>query len=126
MEAFEAERATDIIRDILSPRLDTSRIGYRCMKGYLAINLDGDRYKTICRLYLNNRNRQYLGILCKDKVEDRRRIYNLNEVRAHAESINEALSVYTFSGYIVQQPSSIAETEYRQVANGTAFLPGQF
>ncbi|GEP52246.1 hypothetical protein FNO01nite_29180 [Flavobacterium noncentrifugens] len=94
MEELEAEVATNIVRDILAPRLEPEKISYKRMKGYLAVLLNGDRYQTICRLYLNNKRRQYLGIVTKNKVESRNRIENLTDIYRHADEINESLSFY--------------------------------
>jgi len=94
MEEIEAEMATNIVREILSPRLKPEKITYKRMKGYLAVLLDGNRYQTICRLYLNNKRRQYLGIVTKNKIESRNRIEHLTDMYLYAAEINESLNFY--------------------------------
>jgi len=69
------------------------------MKGYLAVLLDGDRYRTICRLYLNNQRRQYLGIVSKNKVESRSRIAHLTDLYGYTDEINDSLSFYQHPEY---------------------------
>lgn len=94
MENIEAEKAVSIVREILASRLSPEKITYRIMKGYTAILLDDDRYQTICRLYLNNERRRYLGILSKNKIETRSRIQNLNEIFNHSNDLLSNISIY--------------------------------
>jgi|GEM_PF-3531470 len=99
MEEQEAQIATQIISDILAPRIDPKKICCQRLKGYIAVFLDGDRYRTICRLYLNNKRRQYLGIVGKKKVESRSRISDLTDLYSYCNEINESLSFYQHPEY---------------------------
>ncbi|WP_091399016.1 hypothetical protein [Flavobacterium noncentrifugens] len=99
MEEQEAQIATQIISDILAPRIDPKKICCQRLKGYIAVFLDGDRYRTICRLYLNNKRRQYLGIVGKKKVESRSRISDLTDLYSYRNEINESLSFYQHPEY---------------------------
>ncbi|GEP51173.1 hypothetical protein FNO01nite_18450 [Flavobacterium noncentrifugens] len=94
MENIEAEKAVSIVREILAPRLSPEKITYKTMKGYTAILLEDDRYQTICRLYLNNERRKYLGILSKHKIETRSRIQSINEIFNHSNDLLKNISIY--------------------------------
>lgn len=94
MENLQAEEAVAIVRKILSPAVDPQKITYKRMKGYFTILFDGDRYRTICRLYLNNQSRKYIGVLSKNKVESRNRIDSLTDIFNHSDDILAIANVY--------------------------------
>jgi len=94
MENLQAEEAVTIVRKILTPGVDPQKITYNQMKGYVAIMFESDRYRTICRLYLNNQRRKYIGILSKNKVETRYRIEVLTDIFNHSEDISAIVSLY--------------------------------
>jgi len=94
MENIQAEEAVTIVRKILSPAVAPHKITGKQMKGYLAILLEGDRYRTICRLYMNNQRRKYLGTISKNKVESRNRIENISDIFKYSDDLEAALAVY--------------------------------
>jgi len=94
MENIQAEEAVTIVRKILSPTVAPHKITCKQMKGYLAILLDDDRYRTICRLYMNNQRRKYLGTISKHKVESRNRIESLSDIFKYSDDLEAAVAVY--------------------------------
>lgn len=51
---------------ILSDIVDPNRIDYRDSKGLFAINLDSNIRKPICKLYLNNPDKMFIGLMNED------------------------------------------------------------
>lgn len=54
------------IVSILSDIVDPNRIDYRDSKGLFAINLDNNIRKPICKLYLNNPDKMFIGLMNED------------------------------------------------------------
>lgn len=54
------------IVSILSDIVDPNRIDYRDSKGLFAINLDSNIRKPICKLYLNNPDKMFIGLMNED------------------------------------------------------------
>lgn len=68
-----------IVKAILSRDTDPHRIHYRDNLSYMAILLDDNNRKTICRLWFNRRQK-YLGLFDDDKRETRVPIDDLTEI----------------------------------------------
>lgn len=51
---------------VLSDVVDPNRIDYRDSKGLFAVNLDGNIRKPICKLYLNNPEKMFIGLMNED------------------------------------------------------------
>lgn len=94
MENIQAEEAMAIVRKILAPTVEPHKISSKQMKGYLAILLEGDRYRTICRVYMNNQRRKYLGTISKNKVESRNRIESMSDIFKYSDDLEAAVAVY--------------------------------
>jgi hypothetical protein len=89
----EEADALEIVRSILSHRIDPKRIGYRKAKTYFPIVVDNNNQKTLCRIYLNGH--KYIGTLNNRKVETRTAIASVNEIANFYEEMLEALKKYT-------------------------------
>jgi len=82
-----------IVKSILREVCDPSRVVHRDTHSYMGILLDDNNRKPICRLHFNGKQR-YLGLIDKDKSEERVPIEGLNDVFKYAERLKETLSVY--------------------------------
>ncbi|HMN13652.1 MAG TPA: hypothetical protein PKD55_15150, partial [Bellilinea sp.] len=78
-----------IVKSIIRPVVESSRIGHRDTQSYFGILLDDNNRKPVCRLHFN-REQKYLGILDQDKKETRHPIANLDEIYGFAEALIEA------------------------------------
>ena len=78
-----------IVKSIIRPVVESSRIGHRDTQSYFSILLDNNNRKPVCRLHFN-REQKYLGILDQDKKETRHPIANLDEIYGLAEALVEA------------------------------------
>ena len=94
MKNLQAEEALTIVREILSFRLDPKKITCKHLKGYIAIMIEDDSYRTICRLYLNNQRRKYLGTISRKKVESRERIDHMTDIFKYSDDLLATILVY--------------------------------
>lgn len=78
-----------IVKSIVRPVVEPSRIGHRDTQSYFGILLDDNNRKPVCRLHFN-REQKYLGILDQDKKETRHPIANLDEIYGLSEALIEA------------------------------------
>lgn len=76
-----------IIRKIVNPK----RISFRDNQSYLAVLLDDNNRKTICRLHLN-RAKKYVGIMDEQKNETRHEIAALDDIYQFADEIKATLT----------------------------------
>ncbi|RZJ34803.1 MAG: hypothetical protein EOO51_08070 [Flavobacterium sp.] len=99
MEFTEEEfEAFHIVRKIVSHRVNPERITRSEAKGYLAVQLDNNRHRTICRLYLLGKHK-YIGTLNYRKVETRTRIESIHDIGKFAKPLTEIVD-YFERGYI--------------------------
>lgn len=87
LEAFQ------IIRAILAPYIDPARIYYRDALNYFTVILDDNKYKNICRLYLNTENNKRVSII-QDGLETKYQISNILDLYGHADIFIQSLNRY--------------------------------
>lgn len=78
-----------IVKSIIRPLVDSSRIGHRDTQSYFGILLDDNNRKPVCRLHFN-RAQKYVGIIEQDKKETRHPIANLDEIYGLSDTLIEA------------------------------------
>jgi hypothetical protein len=88
---LEEVEAYTIIKTLLSYTISPDRISYRDAQSYMAIILDNNNRKTICRLYFNSNNK-FIAILDKDKKETRHKIINNNDIFDIKEDLIRCIS----------------------------------
>jgi hypothetical protein len=81
-----------IVKSIIRPVVDSTRIGHRDTQSYFGILLDDNNRKPVCRLHFN-RGQKYLGILNHDKKETRHPIAHLDEIYNFSEALIEAVKL---------------------------------
>lgn len=83
----------EVITDILNELLPKERISYRDTKSYLGILIDDNKLKQICRLHFN-RGKKYLGIIDKEKNENKYLIEKVEHIYKYSDLIIESAKVH--------------------------------
>lgn len=68
------------IVSILSDVVDPNRIDFRDSKGLFAVNLDNNIRRPICKLYLNNPDKMFIGLINEDGSLLKVRITDISEL----------------------------------------------
>ncbi|RZJ34808.1 MAG: hypothetical protein EOO51_08100 [Flavobacterium sp.] len=88
----EQSEALHIVRNILGNIIDPTRVTYGTAKTYFPIVLDGDRWKTICRLYQHER--LMVGTINERRVETKTRIGKAEDLLQFAHEIKAVANKY--------------------------------
>lgn len=83
-----------IVKAILRPAVDVSRVYYRDAQSYFAILLDDNNRKPICRMYFNAKSVKYIALIDKDKKETRYPIESLDDIYKYTDQLRETISFY--------------------------------
>ena len=83
-----------IVKSIIRPKVNCSRVFYRDSINYLSIILDDNNKKPICRLWLNGTKKKYIGLLDRDKKETKHEITTLDDIYNHSAQLLEAAEFY--------------------------------
>lgn len=75
-----------IVKAICREVVNSTRLGYRDSKSYMAVLLDDNNRRPICRLHFN-RSQKYLGVLDVDKNETRHAIDSLDDIYKYADEL---------------------------------------
>jgi hypothetical protein len=86
-----------IVRAILRQDVAVERIVMRDQKTYCGIILDNNNRKPICRLWFN-RSKKYMGLLDKDKKEERVLLNSLDDIYRYADRLKATVKNYDHSG----------------------------
>lgn len=69
-----------LIKSILRTKIGADRIHYRDSINYFSIILDDNNRKPLCRLWLNNPNKKYIGLFDKEKKETKYELTCLDDI----------------------------------------------
>lgn len=83
-----------IIKSILRPYIDISRIVYRDAQTYFAILLDDNNRKPICRMYFNSISKKYISTFDENKKETKHEIASLNDIYNFSKELVDVINVY--------------------------------
>jgi hypothetical protein len=83
-----------IVKAILREKVDVNRIHYRDTKSYFGVLLDNNNRKPLCRLRFNAQSVKYIGILDKDKNENKEEIETVDDIYQFRDRLHETLSSY--------------------------------
>jgi hypothetical protein len=78
-----------IVKSLLRGKIDLLRLGYKDTASYLAIQLDNNVRRQICRFWLNT-EKKYIGLFDENKKEIRHEISSLDDVYKYANDLIEA------------------------------------
>lgn len=82
-----------IVRSMLRPHVEASRIVHRDAQSYFAILLDDNNRKPVCRLHLNG-GKKYVGFVGDDKKEVRYEIQSLDDLYKYESQLTQSLKQY--------------------------------
>ena len=85
-----------LLKSILREVIDTNRIEYKNTKNYFGINVDGSVKKTICRLWLNSKNK-YIGIFDVSNKVVKQPIEGLDDIYGFSEMLKDRAKFLTQS-----------------------------
>lgn len=74
-----------ILREVVAPE----RVVMRDSQSYLAILLDDNNRKALCRLYLNSATKKYLSVFDEAKNEVKHPIESLNDIYKHVDALKD-------------------------------------
>ncbi|CAA9588525.1 Prophage Lp2 protein 6 [uncultured Synechococcales cyanobacterium] len=94
-----------IVKAVLREAVDIKRIHSKDTKSYFAVLLDGNTWKTICRLYFNSKQK-YIGLFDKDKKEIKTPISSLEDLYSFTSELRTAVSRLD-KGSTTTEPSEI-------------------
>lgn len=82
------------VKAILRDLVDVKRITHRDGKSYMAILLDDNNRKPICRLRFNAQTVKYVGLFDSEKNEERVEIKCIDDIYSFAEQLRESVKSY--------------------------------
>lgn len=82
-----------IIKAILRPHMDITRIAYRDSQTYFAILFDDNNRKPICRMYFNS-SKKYVSTFDASKKETKHLIQSLNDIYDLSDEIIKTIRIY--------------------------------
>ncbi|MDE6544345.1 MAG: type I restriction enzyme HsdR N-terminal domain-containing protein [Muribaculaceae bacterium] len=83
-----------IVKAILRPVVDISRVHYRDAQSYFAILLDDNNRKPICRMILNKKTVKYIVLFGEDKAETKYAIESLDDIYNFTDQIRATVKRY--------------------------------
>lgn len=83
-----------IVKSILRPHVDITRVVYRDAQTYFAILLDDNNRKPICRMYFNSISKKYISTFDENKKEIKHEISSLNDIYNFAKELSDIIVVY--------------------------------
>lgn len=89
----EEREAYLIVRGLVRPVCDVTRVVMRDTKSYCGVLFDDNNRKPICRLHFN-RSQKYLGLFDAEKKESRVAIESLDDIYQHVAALTEVVKWY--------------------------------
>ncbi len=83
-----------IVKSILRPVVDISRVVYRDAQTYFAILLDDNNRKPICRMYFNSLTKKYISTFDENKKETKHEIGSLDDIYSFAKELKDIIECY--------------------------------
>lgn len=83
-----------IVKSILRPHVDISRVVYRDAQTYFAILLDDNNRKPICRMYFNGISKKYIATFDSQKKETKHEISSLNDIYNFSQELIDVIKGY--------------------------------
>lgn len=83
-----------IVKSILRPVVDISRVVYRDAQTYFAVLLDDNNRKPICRMYFNSISKKYIATFDENKKETKHEISSLNDIYNFSKELADIVKFY--------------------------------
>lgn len=84
-----------VVKSILRPVVDISRVVYRDAQTYFAILLDDNNRKPICRMYFNSVTKKYIATFDENKKETKHEINSLDDIYKYSQQLIDTISYYS-------------------------------
>ena len=84
-----------IVKSILRPVVDISRVVYRDAQTYFAILLDDNNRKPICRMYFNSVTKKYIATFDENKKETKHEINSLDDIYKYNQQLIDTIAYYS-------------------------------
>lgn len=83
-----------IVKSMLRPIVDISRVVYRDAQTYFAILLDDNNRKPICRMYFNGLTKKYIATFDENKKEIKHEISSLDDIYNYSKELADIIAFY--------------------------------
>lgn len=83
-----------IVKSMLRPYVDISRIAYRDTINYFGILLDDNNRKPICRMRFNSQTKKYLVTFDSERKEVKHEIKSLDDIYNYLEELKATIAMY--------------------------------
>lgn len=83
-----------IVKAILRPAIDVSRVYYRDGQRYFSVLLDDNNRKPICRFYYNAKSVKYIALFDEEKNEKRCEIKSLDDIYNYTDQLRKTAESY--------------------------------
>lgn len=83
-----------IVKAIVRPVVDVSRVAFRDAQTYFAILLDDNNRRPICRLRFNAKSVKYIGLFDKERNEQKIEIKTLDDIYNYADELRATVQSY--------------------------------
>lgn len=98
IETTEEElEAFMIVRAIVRPVIEASRVVMRDNQSYCAVNVDDNQRRPLCRLRLNSATHKYLGIFDEERNETKMPLASLDDIYNYADALKATAERYVNS-----------------------------
>lgn len=84
-----------IVKSMVRPVVDISRVVYRDAQTYFAVLLDDNNRKPICRMYFNSISKKYIATFDENKKETKHEITSLNDIYNYSKELTDIIKFYT-------------------------------
>ena len=90
--------AVDLIKDLVSEKVNPERVVMRDQISYCGVLLDNNNRKVICRLFLSQ-EKKHISLFSKDengegRKETKQSLENIQDITAHKEALLAACAMY--------------------------------
>ena len=75
-----------IVKSILRPNVESSRVSYKETLHYIEVQLDENTRKRVCRVWLNTK-KNYLSLFDENKKETRHEIHSLDDIYTYSAEL---------------------------------------
>lgn len=83
-----------VVKAILRPIIDVSRVYYRDTQSYFGILLDDNNRKPICRFYYNAQSIKYIALIDRNKKEIKHQLSSIDDIYNFSDEIRQTVEFY--------------------------------
>lgn len=84
-----------MVVDLLADDIDPNRLDFRDAKTLFSVNLDDNSRKPICKLYLNNPSKMYIGLIVgTNKSIIKKPLNSIDDIKLYSEQLLDTVEQY--------------------------------